>query len=58
MFENAKLPKLGMMKTYKEREKERQLNLEMDEVSALDNWEKEILEEYKNPKEEEKGGKG
>ena len=61
MFENAKLPKMGRMKTYKQVEKERQLKLEMSEVNALDAWEKEILEEYKNPKEEDVGkggGKG
>ena len=55
MFENAKLPKLGQMKTYKMRERERQLNLEKTEVGGLDDWENEILAEYRSPVEEDAG---
>ena len=58
MFENARLPKMGQMKTYKQRERERQLNLEKTEVGGLDDWENEILAEYRSPVEEEVGAKG
>jgi len=60
MFENAKLPKQGLMKTYKQREAEQIKDLEKEAVAGLDAWEKDILEEYLSPKEEEvsKGGKG
>jgi len=46
------------MKTYKQREAERVIDLEKEAVAGLDAWEKDILEEYLSPKEEEvvKGG--